>query len=154
MKRKILAISIVLIGVMAIAAVSALDLADTFDENTTKNQTITIEGIEFNVPEGFIEDPNHEIVNETKETFGVKYTNNGKLFEKNDTYVSLLVADYGKFNMTDMIASIIGGNPKTINSTSGYMSDDGDYKVFHFVKNNKLVVISAADENVIGDFVK
>jgi hypothetical protein len=68
----------------------------------------------------------------------VKYTNNGKLFEKNDTYVSLLVADYGKFNMTDMIASIIGGNLKTINNVSGYMSDDGAYKAFHFLNYHDL----------------
>ena len=87
------------------------------------------------------------------EVSGINYTTNGKLYENGDTYVAILVADYGDYKVTDDVAKSVGGDEQTINNVKGYLTTDGIYKVFHYAKDDKLVVISTTDENVIGDFI-
>ena len=155
-KKIILGLSLVLIAIMAIGSVSAFDLGSILggdDEDVAENETVTIDGIDFNIPAGFTEDPQHATVNEQKEVSGITYVTNGKLYENNDTIVALLVADYGEYKVTDEIAQSVGGDAKTINNVSGYLTTDGDYKVFNYAKDDKLVVISATDEDVIADFI-
>lgn len=152
-KKIILGISLVLIAVMAIGAVSAFDLGSLLGGDDAEDQTVTIDGIDFNIPAGFVEDPNEATVNETNEISGITYITNGKLYEKNGTFVALLVADYGKYKVTDEIAKSVGGDAKTINNVSGYLTTDGIYKVFNYAKDDKLVVISTTDEDVISDFI-
>ena len=155
MKKSIFAISIILVAIVAIGSVSAFDLASLFGgDDSSENQTVTIAGIDFNVPAGFSEDTNYSAVNQTVDESGVSITNNLKTFVNNNTVVAVLVAEYKDFNITDEIVGIVAGDAKTINNVSGYLSTDGNYKVFSYVKDNKLVVISTNDENVIGDFIK
>ena len=87
-----------------------------------ENETVTIDGIDFNLPKGYTEDPNHETVNETNHQGTVTYITNGKLFEKGNTIVNILVADYGDFKVTEDIVSNAGDEAKTINGVNGYMS--------------------------------
>ncbi|WP_405267664.1 hypothetical protein [Methanobrevibacter sp.] len=134
-------------------SVSALDFGSFLGGDDGENQTVTIDGIDFNVPDGFIEDPNHATVNEQKEQSGVTYITNGKVFEKGDTVVALLVADYGDYKITDDIVKNVGGDAKTINNIDGYFKTDDNYKVFSYAKDDKLVVLSATDEDAIGEFL-
>ena len=155
MKKSIFAISIILVAIVAIGSVSAFDLGSLFGgDDSSENQTVTIAGIDFNVPAGFSEDTNYSAVNQTVDESGVSITNNLKTFVNNNTVVAVLVAEYKDFNITDDIVGIVAGDAKTINNVSGYLSTDGNYKVFSYVKDNKLVVISTNNENVIGDFIK
>ncbi|WP_406534198.1 hypothetical protein [Methanobrevibacter sp.] len=156
MNRKIiLGLSLVLIAIMAIGSVSAFDLGSILsgDEDAAENETVTIDGIDFNIPAGFTEDPAHATDNQTNQQGGITYITNGKLYENNDTIVALLVADYGEYKVTDEIAQSVGGEAETINNVSGYLTTDGIYKVFNYAKDDKLVVISANDEDVIADFI-
>ena len=66
MNRKIFAILTLLIVATSITAVSAFDLGDIFG-GESKNQTVTISGIDFNIPEGFVEEPTN-ITNELADT--------------------------------------------------------------------------------------
>ncbi len=150
-KKIILGLSLVLIAVMAFGSASAFDL-DSF-LGGGENQTVTIDGIDFNIPAGFKEDPKQAKVNQMNEIGGVTYTTNGKIFEKGSTYVAILVADYGKHKVTDDVVKNVGGTRKTINNVSGYISHDGDNTLFNYAKNDKLVIISTTDENVISDFI-
>ena len=158
MKKSIFAISIILVAIVAIGSVSAFDLGSLFggSDDSSQNQTVTIAGIDFNVPAGYNEDTNQSIVNQTVEENGFTITNNLKAFiNSNNTVVAILVAEYKEFNITDDIVGIVAGDAKTINNVSGYMkTDDNNYKVFSYIKDNKLVVISTNNENVIGDFIK
>lgn len=151
-KKIILGVSLVLIAVMAIGSVSAFDFGSLLGEDA-ENETVTIDGIDFNIPEGFTEDPNHATVNEQKEQSGITYVTNGKLYEKGNTIVALLVANYGDYKVTDDIAGSVGGERTTINNVTGYLTTDGNYKVFNYAKDDKLVVISATDEDAIGEFI-
>ena len=151
-KKVIIALSLVLIAVMAIGSASAFDLGSLLGGGD-ENETVTIGGIDFNIPAGFTEDTNESTLDEMNEVSGITYTTNGKLYEKDDTYVALLVADYGDYKVTDDVAKSVGGEEKTIKNVKGYLTTDGEYTVFHYAKDDKLVVISANDENVIADFI-
>ena len=150
-KKIIFGASLVLIAIMAIGSASAFDLGSLLGSDA--NETVTIDGIDFNIPEGFIEDPNEATINETNEQSGITYITNGKVYEKDGIIVALLVADYGEYKVTDEIAGAVGGEATTINNVSGYLSTDGIYKVFNYAKDDKLVVISANDEDIIADFI-
>lgn len=150
-KKIIFGLSLVLVAIMAVGSVSAFDLGSLLGGGDAEN--VTIGGIDFAIPEGFTEDPNHAIDNEQREQSGISYTLNGKLYEKDDTIVVLLVSDYGDYKVTDDIAREVGGEPTTINNIDGYLTTNGTYKVFNYAKDDKLVVISTNDENAIGDFL-
>jgi hypothetical protein len=150
-KKIILGLSLVLVAVIAMGSVSAFDLGSMLGGE--ENETVTIDGIDFNIPDGFTEDPKEATINETNEQSGITYITNGKVYEKGSTVVALLVADYGKYKVTDEIAQSVGGDAKTINNVSGYLSTDGIYKVFNYAKDDKLVVISTTDEDAIADFI-
>ncbi|MGX8694227.1 MAG: hypothetical protein ACSW71_04895 [Methanobrevibacter sp.] len=154
MKKSIFAISMILIAVMALGSVSAFDLGSLFgDSDDSQNQTVTIGGIDFNIPAGFSEVVNESTVNETVNEGGIPFINNGKVYENKNTVVAILVADYGDYKITDEIVGNVAGDEKTINDVHGYFKTDGAYKVFSYAKDGKLVAISATDENVIGDFI-
>ena len=150
-KKIILGLSLVLVAVIAMGSVSAFDLGSMLGGE--ENETVTIDGIDFNIPDGYTEDPKEATINETNEQSGITYITNGKVYEKGSTVVALLVADYGKYKVTDEIAQSVGGDAKTINNVSGYLSTDGIYKVFNYAKDDKLVVISTTDEDAIADFI-
>ena len=150
-KKTIFGISLILIAIFAIGSVSALDFGSILGGE--ENETVTIDGIEFNIPDGFVEDTDHETVNETNQEGAVTYVTNGKLYEKGNAIVNILVADYGDFKVTDEIASSTGGDAKTIKDVNGYMSKNGQFYIFNYAKDDKLVVFSSTDEDVIADFI-
>ena len=150
-KKAIFGISLLLIAIFAIGSASAFDFGLMLGGRG--NETVTIDGIDFNIPAGFTEDPKHETVNETHEQSGITYVTNGKLYEKGNTIVTMLVADYGKHKVTDDVAESVGGDAKTINDVNGYLAHNGKFSVFNYAKNDKLVIISTNDESVIGDFI-
>lgn len=151
MNRKLFAICALLMVALSVSAVSAFDVGDLF--GLGKDSTVEIGGVEFNIPEGFIEDTKHESVNESAKSGSIDYILNGKCFEKNSTIVSILVADYGKYNVTDKVLSEVGDEKATINGINGYITYDGDLYVFSYEKNSDLVSISTNDKDVIGDFL-
>ena len=133
-KRKILFIGLLAIFAIVIAgSASAFDLG--FLTGDSGPETVTIEGIDFNIPEGYKEDENYSYVNETASSGSVKYVMNGKTFEndKGDA-IAILIADYGKYNVTEDILK----HPwltQNINS-KGNLAFKEDY--IEFKKKSKL----------------
>lgn len=147
LKRKILfTLLVVSLAIVAIGCASAA----LFD-NENK---VTIDGIDFNVPDGYKEDTNYQTINEVKNKGGVQYTVNGKVFEKGSDIVSILVSDYGEYKLTDDIVKSVGGDEKTIGDVKGYASEDDGYYLFTYIKDDKLVVFSVTDEDSIEGFLK
>lgn len=147
MKRKILfTLLVVSLAIVAIGCASAA----LFD-NENK---VTIDGIDFNVPDGYKEDTNYQTINEVKNKGGVQYTVNGKVFEKGSDIVSILVSDYGEYKLTDDIVKSVGGDEKTIGDVKGYASEDDGYYLFTYIKDDKLVVFSVTGEDSIEGFLK
>ena len=151
MNRKILfTLSLVILAIFAIGSVSALDFGFLSGDS---EQTVTIDGIDFKIPDGFTEDADEEVINESNVQSGITYLTNSKLFEKYDAIMVILVADYGEYKVTDDIAKEVGGDATTIEGVDGYLKEDGFFYVFDYAKNDKLVVLSTNDKDIIGDFI-
>lgn len=131
MNKKIISVLLVLIAAVAFGSV------------VYAAETVTIGGFDFNVPDGFTEDKSHAIVNMEKEQGGIKYINNGKLFEndKGDV-VNILVAKYDGHKVTNKIAKGIADEPKTIGGVDGDIVHNGTFTSFDYAKEDKLLVIT------------
>lgn len=65
MNKKIFTIFALILLVASISAVSAFDLGDLFGSG--KNETITIDGVKFNIPAGYKEDQSNTTNNRLNE---------------------------------------------------------------------------------------
>ena len=148
MNKKIFTVFALLIVVASISVVSAFDLGDLF--GTSQNETVTIEGIDFNIPAGYKED--------SKSTFNIiegfideGYDFNGKVYAKDNTQVGIYVYNYSSLDADNLLGEF--SNETTINNVGGFMEfDDNDY-VFVYTKDKCIVLIASNDQNVIGDFI-
>ena len=89
MNKKILAILVLLIVATSISAVSAFDLGSLF--GGAQNETVTIDGVDFNIPAGFQEDPTNtteDVIAPLKEQ-GAQIIS--KAYVKDNTAVGLFV---------------------------------------------------------------
>ncbi|MEE1336153.1 hypothetical protein [Methanobrevibacter sp.] len=151
MNKKILAILALLIVATSITAVSAFDLGDLF--GGAKNETVKIDGVDFNIPAGFKEDTSNTLdkVLEPLKKEGAQISS--KAYTKDNDAVALSVVNVTNGLTNNQALKLMGGNKTTINNVNGYLSKDGDVSLFNFEKNNHVVVISSTDEKLIGDFL-
>ena len=142
MNRKILAIFALLIVAISISAVSAFSLGDLIGSGS-EAETVTIDGIDFNIPAGFVEEEKLAMNGEVNESQGIKYTTWGKTYanDENDV-ISIGVATYDGVEVDNSIASYIGGADKTINGVDGYEYNVAPFEGFTYAKDGKLVIIS------------
>lgn len=150
-KKIFFTLLVLLIAAVGLTCVSAFDLG--FLDSSDENETVTIDGIDFNVPNGFEEDPDYEYVNETSSSGAVTYVMNGKTFEKGDQFITILVSDYGEMKVTDEVIASLGGEKVTINDIDGYEDTDEGYVTFSYPKDGKLVVLSSDDDTLFEDFL-
>ncbi len=151
MNKKILAILGILIVAVSISTVSAGLFGD---DGASDLKNVTIDGIDFNLPDGFSEDVSSESVNETSSVGGFEYKYNQKLFENDkQDYVSILVGDYGEYKVTDEIVSTVADEKQTINGIDGYTADKDGIHIFAYPKNDKLVVLTATEKDLFDDFL-
>lgn len=151
MNKKILAILALLIVATSITAVSAFDLGDIF--GGAKNETVKIDGVDFNVPGGFKEDSSNTLdkLLEPLKKDGAQISS--KAYTKDDNIVGLFVVNLTNGLTSDQALKLMGGNKTAINNVNGYIVKDGDVTMFNFEKNKHIVVISSTDEKLIGDFL-
>ena len=151
--RKILFIGLLAIfAIVIVGSVSAFDLG--FLSGDSGPEEITIEGINFTIPEGYKEDANNSFVNETASVGSLTYTMNGKTFENDDgDAIAILIADYGEYNVTDEVLQQVADKPKTINGHDGYVKKDGIFTIFSYEEDGDLVTITASDEDIIDQVV-
>lgn len=156
--------SILFIGLLAIFAIvivgsaSAFDLGSLLgdDSSDSEPQQITIEGINFTVPEGYTVDLNNSFDNQKASVGSLTYTINGKtLVNKNSAdAVAIIIADYGDYNVTDdVLKQTVGNNKTTIAGQDGYVKVDNGFTVFSYEVNGDLVSISTSDESVIEEIL-
>ena len=151
MNKKILAILALLIFATSITAVSAFDLGSLFGGE--QNETVTIEGIKFNIPAGYEEDASNfsdTLVAPIKELGG---NMSAKGYVNDNTGVEIVVADYSKLDLTDEAAlSTTDGNATKINGVDGLLNHDKDY-YFTFTKDKHLVIMTSNDQKAFADFI-
>ena len=129
-KNIVLVLSLALIAIVMASAVSA-------DEN------VTIDGIDFNIPDGYTEDVDAQIVNETDTDEGMTYISNAKAYESEDNYMLLLVAAYEGVNASEDAFADIEGDNLTINGVDGKLVDMYIMSIYCYVKDGKLVTLTS-----------
>ena len=128
-------------------AVSAFDLGDIFGSS---DETVTIEGIDFNIPAGYKED-SKSTFNMIEEYIDEGYDFDGKVYAKDNTQVGIYVYNYSSLDADDILGDF--SNETTINDVGGFMEFDDDNYVFVYSKDKCIVMIASNDKNVIGDFI-
>ena len=139
-KKILLTLSLALIAIVMASAVSA-------DEN------VTIDGIDFNIPDGYIEDVTGEIVNETETDEDGSYVTNGKFFDNENYTMLILVADYGGDNASEDAFANIDVNTSKIKDVEGKLIDMGFLSIYCFVKDGKLVTLTTDGPEDIEKFI-
>jgi hypothetical protein len=152
MNRKILAILALLIVAASISTVSALGLEDILG-SSSEAQEVTIEGIDFNIPAGFVEDEDLAVDGEVNESQGVKYTTWGKTYAKGNDAISIGVATYDGVEVDDSIAEYVGSDELSVNGVDGYEYNVPPFEGFVYAKDGKLVIISVSDAKFLEDIV-
>ena len=153
MNKKIFAIlSLAIIAIVCAGTVSAFDFGSLFGGDDANDETVTIDGIDFNIPAGFKEDPDYEIDNET-DLGEVSFKTVGKTYESGDSVLAILVSEYDGMELTDSVVSAAGGDSYSVNDVDGYYKQEGNFHLFTYVKDNKLVVISASSQDLFEDVV-
>ncbi|WP_406537336.1 hypothetical protein [Methanobrevibacter sp.] len=140
MNKKILAF----LGIFAIVMIGYAYAADSAD---SLNNTLTISGINFTIPEGMTEDIAEEVVNETGADENYTFVTNSKTLEDNENVVIITVATYDQNLTEDYINDI--GEKTTINNITGYLEDQSFFALFSYIQDNDLVIVTANDKNLI-----
>ena len=112
MNKKILAF----LGIFAIVMIGCAYAADSAD---SLNNTLTISGMNFTIPEGMTEDIAEEVVNETGADENYTFVTNSKTLEDDENVVIITVATYDQNLTEDYINDI--GEKTTINNITGYL---------------------------------
>ena len=139
-KKILLALSLALIAIVMASAVSA-------------DEKVTIDGIDFNIPEGYTEDVDSAVVNETETDDGVTYVSNGKFFDDGNYTMLLLVADYGGADVAEAAFAEVEGENLTIQNTTGKLVDLGFLKIYAYLEDGKLVTLTTDGPDEIEKFV-
>ena len=153
MNRKIIAIFALLILAVSVSAVSAFGLSDLTGSSSDAG-VVTIDGIDFNIPDGFSEEKNLAIDGEVNKTDGIQYTTWGKTYiNDQNKVISIGVATYDGVEVTDEMPQYIGGDKLSINGVDGYEYNVATYDGFTFAKDGKLIIISTNDGDLLQDVV-
>ena len=155
MNKKIFAILTLLVVAVGVSAVSAFDLNDLMGGiSSDEAQNVTIDGIDFVIPAGYVEDENLSLDGVKNNTAGVEYLTWGKTYENDkDDVISIGVATYDGVEVDESMPAYIGGDEKTINGVKGYDYDVKPFSGFTYAKNGKLVIISLTDEKVLDELI-
>ena len=140
MNKKILAF----LGIFAIVMIGCAYAADSAD---SLNNTLTISGMNFTIPEGMTEDIAEEVVNETGADENYTFVTNSKTLEDDENVVIITVATYDQNLTEDYINDI--GEKTTINNITGYLEDQSFFALFSYIQDNDLVIVTANDKNLI-----
>ena len=156
MNRKILfALSLCLVAIAAVGAVSAFDLSDlgSLFGGAPQNQTVTIDGENFTIPGTFKENENVS-KNETVNDYMLFTTTDYVKGYANDTnYINILITDYNGTELTDELINYMNGTSKDISGVQGFLYKDDLNYTYSFAKDDKVISIQSDDEALIAPVI-
>ena len=135
-----------IIALLSVFVVLMIGCAYAADSTDSLNNTVTISGINFTIPEGMTENVVEEVINETGTDDNYTFVTSSKTFEDEENIVIMSVSEYDQ-NITEEYLDI--GEKTTIGNTTGYLEDIGFLALFSYIQDNDLVVITASDKNII-----
>lgn len=141
MDKKIF-VALSIFAIVMIGCVYATEATDS-----SNNNTVTISGLNFTIPDGFTEDVDEAIFNESDSDDGYNYVTEQRTFEKGDKLLLISVNVYEQNITDDLIKNV--GEKTTINNVTGHFSDMGFLSLFTYVQDDKVVVLTASDKSII-----
>lgn len=137
-----------IIAILSIIAITMIGCAYAADSTDSLNKnTITMDGMNFTIPEGFTEDVEDALVNETGSEEGFTFVTNSRTFEKNDDFFIISVSIYDK-NLPEDYMDVFG-EKTTVNNVSGYYDDFNFLSLFSYTDGNKLIIVSSNEKSLI-----
>ena len=170
MNKKLFTLLILaILAIVSIGSVYALDLGSDDSSQTSSIGKVTIDGIDFNIPDGFEE----FITNNTKQynrtVDGVPYFSTIKNYDNDNDSISIAVSKNPTHKATQDTAKGVGGDLETINGIEGYLDyhpknvtkfKSGNltftltippYYSFAYSQDDKLVVIVTTDKDYLSE---
>ena len=166
MNKKLFAMLILaILAIVSIGGVYAFDLGSLLDDGNT----VTVDGVKFNVPDGFEEIFNNNTKQYNKTVDNIPYFSEIKNYVYDNDTLSLTVSKNPTHKATDDTARHYGGESETINGIDGYLDyhpqtvtkfRSGNYiytfttypyYTFAYAKDDKLVVVSASEKEYFAD---
>ena len=141
MDKKIF-VALSIFAIVMIGCVYATEATDS-----SNNNTVTISGLNFTIPDGFTEDADEAIFNESDSDDGYNYVTEQRTFEKGDKLLLISVNVYEQHITDDLIKNV--GEKTTINNVTGRFSNMGFLSLFTYVQDDKVVVLTASDKSII-----
>jgi hypothetical protein len=153
--KKVLSILIlVILAVILSGGVSSSDVSGIGGPDLQAD--ISIDNVEFNIPEGYEKNTTKTIVNQTN-TFGdMTYVLNQETFVSSDAKeIIISVVDLSGMDVDEQTLSQItqGAENKTLMGYQGYLKKDGNSITFGYRFNNKAVTITAPSEELINNIL-
>ena len=153
--KKISIISILtVLTVILLGLVSASNIGYTGGADPERG--ISIESIEFNIPDGYMKNDSKTIINQSNNTGDKGYVLNQQ------TYVNVIgeeivisVVEYDDFDVDAKMLHRIceGADEKTLMGYSGYINRGEDFAQFAYAYDNKAVSITAPNEELINQML-
>ena len=177
-KKLFIGLILVILAIVSLGGVYALDLGlSSNDSQSSDNslnssaQTVTIDGIDFNIPAGFEEFLTNSTKQYNRTIEGIAYFSTIKNYENNNDSIAISVSKNPSHKATQDTAKGVGGDSETINGVDGYLEyhpknvtnfTSGnyiftvtipEYYTFSYVQDDKLVVITTTDKDFLSEVI-
>lgn len=178
MNKKLFTLLILaILAIVSIGGVYALDIGGLLSEDSenadsglsTDSETITIDGIDFNIPAGFEEFVTNSTKQYNRTVEGIAYFSTIKNYDDNNDSISISVSKNPSHKATQATAKAVGGESETINGIDGYLEyhpknvtqfTSGKYiytitippyYTFSYAQDDKLVVVTTTDKSYLSE---
>ena len=154
-KKILIALSIVIVAIVAMGTVSALELPDLgslFGLNPP-DQNVTLDGETFHIPGTFKNNTNVSKNGTFEDYTFFNTTSYARGFQNATNYINILISDYSGTEVDEFLTNYNNGTSKDINGTKGYMYSDNIGYTFSYAKGNKVISIQSDNENLIGPVI-
>ncbi len=157
--KKIVIVLIALIAIgISISAVSAEGFNFSFgsDSNSDggdiklENNKLSLQGIDFNIPEGFKENESARLLANDTDAFGEGCKVTATEFYNNATNIIVKVF----FANDGTIDNLTGPNPLKIGDKDGFISEKDGRAIFDYGVDGKVIEINAPDKETIQSILK
>lgn len=147
-------LTLALLTIILIGYVSALNI--DYSGGADPERGISIENIEFNIPNGYIKNDSKTVVNQTNSSENITYVLNQETFENADgKEIVISIVDYDDFDVDeDTLYRICeGAENKTLMGYPGYMSGNDTSVQFAYAFDHRAVSITAPSEELINQML-
>ncbi|ADC46491.1 hypothetical protein mru_0640 [Methanobrevibacter ruminantium M1] len=149
-KKILVILGLTVLAIFLASSVSAGDLISTGGYNP--DSLIILEGADFNIPDGFERIEDKSIANQTRNSGVFSSILNREVYgNPKGEEIVISVVDFDNFDANLPILSMIckGCQKKELLGYPGFIGSDGNSTKFSYVFDNKVVSISAPNEDLI-----